>query len=81
MTVKERHDWERKLLEEISRIGETVKGITPETGHLSLIWFPDGHVDVAITDRHFDADGNEKFSCVLDAWGNQNNGVLEVHRV
>lgn len=82
LPMKERHKWEKELLEQISRIGETVRGLTPENGHLSMTWFPDGHMDVFLCTGETvkDKDGNERAEMILNAWGNKANGVLEVHR-
>lgn len=83
MTAKERYGREDGLLEEIRRIGESVRDITPEKGHLSMTWFPDGHMDVFLFagERVKDKDGNERAEMVLDAWAETADGRLMVRRV
>lgn len=83
LTQQERHKWEKELLEQISRIGESVKDITPENGHLSMTWFPDGHMDVFLCSGETvkDKDGNERSVMILDAWGDMESGKLKVSRV
>ena len=82
MTAKERNDWERKILDEVNRIGEMVREITPKDGHLSMTWFPDGHMDVFICsgERVKNADGTENTVMILDAWANMKGGIMQVHR-
>lgn len=83
MTSAERYKLEKKLLAQIREIGEGVKGITPEKGHLSMTWFPNGHMDVFISsgERAVDKDGNERSVMILDAWGDMKDGELKVSRV
>lgn len=82
MTTAERHQWEETLLAQIHEIGESVRDITPENGHLSMTWFPDGHMDVFLCTGETVKDkyGNESAEMVLNAWGNMKGGALEVHR-
>lgn len=83
MTEKERHEREAGLLEEIQRIGESVRDITPAEGHLSLTWFPDGHMDVFLFagERVKNDDGSAKSIMVLDAWADTVDGRLMVSRI
>ena len=83
MTAAERHQWEKTLLAQIHEIGESVKDITPENGHLSMTWFPGGYVNVFLCTGEMvkDKDGNESAEMVLNAWGDMKGGALEVHRL
>ena len=62
MTKAERLLLTERLIAEVRRIGETIRDVTPKEGHLSLTWFPDGHVDVVISD------GQNPPKFVIDAW-------------
>lgn len=62
MTKAERLLLAERLIEESRRIGETIRDVTPKEGHLSLTWFPDGHVDVVISD------GQTPPGFIVDAW-------------
>ena len=76
---KERHALEEKLLMETNRILESVKSLIPKGGHLSLVAFPDGHMDVNIFSGNLTDDG-ERAIMVCDAWGSVSGGKLKVHR-
>ena len=79
LSTKERHELEEKLLLETNRIFESVRGLIPKEGHLSLTAFPDGHMDVDIWTGELTADGKCAIM-VCDAWGHMENGKLKVSR-
>lgn len=83
MTVKERHEREENLLSKMREIGESVRDITPENGHLSLTWFPDGHMDVYLFGEKIfkEKNGSETTEMILDAWADIEKGKLQVHRL
>lgn len=83
MTSAERYKWEETLLARFREIGESVKDITPEKGHLSMTWFPDGHMDISLFsgERVKKEDGTDRVVMLLDAWGDTTSGELKVSRV
>ena len=83
MTVKERYEREENVLSKMREIGESVRDITPENGHLCLTWFPDGHMDVYLFGgRTFkEENGRETSEMILDAWAEIEKGKLQVHRI
>lgn len=83
MTVKERHEREENLLSKLREIGESIRDITPEKGHLSLTWYPDGHMDVVLFGGVTvnEKDGKETAVMILDAWAEIEKGKLQVHRI
>lgn len=83
MTEKERHSLERKLLEEVQRIGDSVRDITPRGGLLTMTWFPNGHVGVSLYsgDEVIRDNGKVESVMILDAYGDAPNGKLQVHRL
>lgn len=83
MTAKERYAIEEKILSQLREIGESIRDITPEKGHLSLTWYPDGHMDVVLFGGETvnEKDGKETVVMILDAWAETEDGKLKVHRV
>ena len=83
MTAKERHAREEKILSQLREIGESIRDITPENGHLSLAWFPDGHMDATLFSgsKIQNKDGSETAEMILDAWAEIEKGKLKVYRV
>lgn len=83
MTAKERYAREEKILSQLREIGESIRDITPENGHLSLAWFPDGHMDVVLFGGETvnEKDGKETVVMILDAWAETADGKLKAHRV
>lgn len=82
MTTKERHEREKKLLDQLREIGESIRDITPENGHLSLAWFPDGHMDAFLFggSKIQNKDGSETVEMILEAWAEIEKGKLKVYR-
>ena len=83
MTAKERHEREEKLFAQIREIGESIRDITPENGHLCMTWFPSGHMDVLLFsgEQVNGENGVKRPVMVLDAWGETESGKLKVYRV